>query len=246
MKHQTKEGDNFTMDKAFGKMGIYDIIGVWLTGVIVLMLSAILDKPLFGTELIAIAELDNMIILIAGGYLIGMVFQEVGNFVFRNLFNKNSKYLREILAPTKTKKSSLFHPVCLTDHELGELKKEVNAPENDPETIYNYCKYHVTISGHDISGADRNQALSAISRSLFLYFALVSILPFLMALFSVCKISDMECQSIIRFIRYELGAVFLAVLFFLRAGRFIKIRYIQYLRTFYYSVVVKAPSSKNN
>lgn len=99
---------------------------------------------------------------------------------------------------------------------------------NNDNVVYNYCKYYL-IENEETTRIDKDQSLSAMSRSLSLYFSLLSILMFVSILFQ---------PSLIKFVSIIISLI-LAILFYYRCIRFAKLRYIYIFRAFYYSVVAK-------
>ncbi len=78
------------MEKFLDRLGIYDLIGVWLTGVSILFLFLHTGQLLFGENIIDIDSLNNILACIVGAYFVGVVFQEIGNILFScKTFHKN-------------------------------------------------------------------------------------------------------------------------------------------------------------
>ncbi len=213
------------MDKALGKLGIYDIIGVWLTGVIIFFLTAIITNEVYHYHILQYSHLANPIVIVAGGYFVGMFFQEIGNFLQRTIINKNEKMIHAILNETRT--SFINRNTGLTDVEKEYFHNslEFKDKKSDPEYIYNHCKYQV-VSKTDVNGMDRNQVTAAISRSLGVYFVLVF---FMVTSTMLCITDKIVAKCIVAAV-----SVFLSILFFYRSYRFVRIRYVQYFRAFYF------------
>ncbi len=213
------------MEKILNKMGIYDIISVWLSGVIMLFLTTTITNELFNWSILKYCYFANAIFIIAGGYFVGMVFQEIGNFLQRNILNKNSRIIKKVLS--KEDESFSNRNMMLTDSERDFIVgyEQFQKENSNPEYIYNYCKYYV-VSKADASSMDRNQVTAAISRSLAVYFAFLIIF---IAISMLCITDKIVAKCIVAVV-----SVFLSILFFYRSYRFVRIRYIQYFRVFYF------------
>ncbi len=226
------------MDKMLSKLGLYDIIVVWLTGVMIFLSSFIIINEVYDYLIQINFYLKNPIVIIAGGYFIGMVFQEIGNFLERNLFNQNHRIIKSIL--TK-KESFLTRNTSLTVQEQQYLLKYVpNCNEKNYRDAYNLCKHRLS-SGTDISNIDKDQVSAVISRSLGVFFTFVSIATALFAVHLPCETSI----SMLKLNHAELLFLFLSALFVYRAYRFARIRYIRYFRELYFMETEKSVVVEN-
>ena len=121
----------------------------------------------------------------------------------------------------------------MTDKEKNEIysyvvdKLNLNLNNNKDSIIYNYCKFYI-LDNTDTTQIDKEQSLSAMSRSLCLYFILLSIVVFINNFFQ---------PDIIKII-LVISSIIFAIFLFYRYIRFAKLRYIKVFRRFYYKVVV--------
>lgn len=222
------------VDTIFDKLGLYDVVAVLLSGVIIVYLSIIFLNIYFEDFMklnVCLFELDmvNLFGILIISFLVGIVFQELGSVLFRYYMFKNDRMLKDVFKESEDKSTSLtLKEKCWIEKNVKN-KWDLEENENDYEVnIYNCCKYFLIKNG-DMKNADKNQSISALSRSLFIYFFLSG---FLFLGIGACKsyIRDVKyiCVIIISFL--------LAYVLFKRSVRFCKMRYVNILRMFCYDI----------
>lgn len=157
------------MNQVLDKLGIYDLVAVLLSGICIVTFSAIADKALFQSELLDSLKIDDTLIFLVVSYFVGLLFQEVGSALQKEIFQKNNNLLKRALDTAKVPTHQF-----LTSEEKNNVSQIIQkelALENPPDIslLYNYCKYYLVINGCMVS-ADKNQSISGLSRSLSLYF----------------------------------------------------------------------------
>ena len=214
------------MNEILDKLGIYDLIAVLLSGISIFTFTVLILQWVYKFNLDATLQVSNTLIVLVLSYFLGLVFQEISSLIQKKFTHPGNKLLKEALKTcvashtllTETEKNRVFNYVT---NKMG-LKQD----EDNYNTIYNYCKFSIINNGNT-SRIDRDQSLSAMSRSLSLYFALLTIV-----------LPHTAPSSCIRNIILAISAI-LAILLYYRCVRFAKLRYINIFRTFYYSVVQK-------
>lgn len=214
------------MNQILDKLGIYDLTAVLLSGTIIVTFSVLTGKVLFHIELLDAFEVDNTLFFLVISYFVGLVFQELGSMIQKLIICRNNRLLIRALD------TSLTHShQCLTTEEMnsvyGIVKKEL-ALEGLPNiaVLYNYCKYQLIING-DMSKMDRDQSIAGLSRSVSLYFFVLFVIVYLKAI---------DLQSTIYF-GYAFVALMLSIMLGYRCARFITMRYVDIIRTFYYKYI---------
>lgn len=218
------------MNKILDKMGIYDLFGVLLSGISMSSFTMLIMYYIYNIKSLNNQSLliNETLLFIIISYFLGVIFQEIGSFFYKNIIYKNNTLLKSVLTPT------LSYPYnFITDKEKKEIyafvEKQLNLDshaDND-SIIYNYCKYSV-IEKLDASKMDKDQSLSVMSRSLSLYFFVL----FLIGLFSIFIIFKLSYCILSVF------SLLLSLLLHKRSIRFIKLRYTYIFRCFYYNIVL--------
>ncbi len=211
------------MDKIFSKIGIYDIIGVWLSGAISLVTFYLLNNYVLLCRL-SIKNLPyKEFIFVILSYFVGIVLQEIGNLFQMRLLNKDGRHIKNVLkkADTKTK---LLSYTYLSEDEIDKINNYFGVGY-DAEMKYQHC-WHNLPKDYDYSGHNQSMAVGALSRSLaisFVAFAIAVIHN--MALFGINKanfISVIVCLII-------------TLLLWSRSERLLKMRYEKIFRAFYFN-----------
>ena len=204
------------MDKILEKFGIYDLV-------------AILVLQLFYKFSININfRVNETVVFFVISYFLGLVFQEFGSFIQKKTTHKNNALLKAAL------KTSDNSHIYLTDKEKKGVysyiieKLNLNPHDNIDNIVYNYCKFYI-LESNETTRIDKDQSISAMSRSLSLYFALLAVMVFISNFFEPAAMK----------IILVIISLFFAGLFYYRCMRFTKLRYINIFRTFYYKVVAK-------
>lgn len=214
------------IEKILDKLGIYDLIAIMLTGIIITTFSALIVGYFFDNSLsnTLVALTDNSLVLFTASYIAGVLFQEVSSLIQKNITHPNDQILNAVLFEEEQK------PQMLTAREKSEIMKNANkALGNKKEDIsasdiYNWCKFQNINNSSVIARTDRDQATAGLSRSLSLYFFFVAVL---------CPLG-----AIIKKNPYYLLVCIICLLvgFILqyRAVRFSKLRYVYVLRQYLY------------
>lgn len=220
------------IEKILDKLGIYDLIVILLTGIIITTFSALIVGYFYADSISStlVALTDNSLILFAASYIAGVLFQEVSSLIQKNITHPNDQILRAVLFEEEQK------PQMLTAREKSKIIENANkALENEKKEekgkkdisasdIYNWCKFQNINNSSIVARTDRDQATAGLSRSLALYFFSIAILCLFIentkkdtSLFPVCCIS----------------LLFGCILQY-RAVRFAKLRYVFIFRQYLY------------
>lgn len=216
------------MNKILDKFGVYDLVAVLLSGISISTFSILILQVVYKVSIDVNLQVNETLTFLVLSYFLGLVFQELGSLIQKKITYKNNGLLKRAL------NTSNNSHVYLTENEKRGVfsyvteKLGLNANENNDNIVYNYCKFYILESG-DTSRIDKDQSLSAMSRSLSLYFIMLSIIILINTLFQ---------PSLLKIILTVLSLAF-AVLLYHRCIRFAELRYIYIFRTFYYKVVVK-------
>lgn len=216
------------MNKILDKFGVYDLVAVLLSGISISTFSILILQVVYKVSIDVNLQVNETLTFLVLSYFLGLVFQELGSLIQKKITYKNNGLLKRAL------NTSNNSHVYLTENEKRGVfsyvteKLGLNVNENNDNIVYNYCKFYILESG-DTSRIDKDQSLSAMSRSLSLYFIMLSIIILINTLFQ---------PSLLKIILTVLSLAF-AVLLYHRCIRFAELRYIYIFRTFYYKVVVK-------
>lgn len=217
------------MDRILEKFGIYDLIAVLVPGIGMYTLS-ILVLPMISFDINL--QVDGMLPFMVVSYFVGLVFQELGSLLLQQkLTHKNSKLLKMAF-----KTSSDSH-VCLSETEKNDVYSYVakelhkNADEISDSVVYNYCKFYI-LENENTSRIDKDQSLSAMSRSFALYFTCLSVIMF----------ADIIVALRLAKAVLMVMAIALAVLFYYRCIRFATLRYVYIFHRFYCKKILKKSS----
>ena len=216
------------MDRILEKFGIYDLIAVLVPGIGMYTLS-ILVLPIISFDINV--QVDGMLPFMVVSYFVGLVFQELGSLLQQKLTHKNSRLLKIALG------TSLDSHVCLSETERNAIYSYVakelhkNADEISDSVVYNYCKFYI-LENEDTSRIDKDQSLSAMSRSFALYFTCLSVIMFADVIVALSLVKTILMVMTIAF----------AVLFYYRCIRFATLRYVYIFHTFYCKKILKNSS----
>ncbi len=212
------------LDNILSRLGIYDLIGVLYTGTVISatlwFINSVFDVVKLQFEAF---NVNGTFLFIVISYFLGLVFQEIGSFFSKSILFRKNKLLYTAMD------SKDNDPYLMSDAEMKLLKKKLKDDcgyENnnvDILHIYNFCKSYC-FEHCDVSLIDKDQSIAAMSRSLSVFFSILSVLIFI-----VVFVNDG-----IRYILLVPVSMFLAVLMFIRFRRFTIIRYVRILRTYLY------------
>lgn len=234
------------IDKILDKFGIYDLVAVLLSGICISTFSIFVLKFVYEVPINVNMQVSETFLFFIISYFGGLVFQESSSLIFRVSTNNSNWLLKSALTPAQN--SNLYLEAeekngvkSYIQRKLCEQTSSSNSTEIPDNIIYNYCKFYI-ISNRDTASIDKDQSISAMARSLSLYFALLAlVVPLIdfLQLYAHPSIHQVIQPSIIK-IALVLNSVFLSVLLCLRYIRFAKLRYIKIVRFFYYTVVIKS------
>ena len=157
-----------SIDKILSKLGIYDIIAVFFTGSMILVISQYILRS-SGILNIDIGDLstDNVYVFIVFSYFTGLVFQEIGSVLARNIIYKDDRLLEIIFTQEDSCKSISGEQI---NKKIRNIPSEENIAPTNYKEIYDYCKKKYK---KETTRLDRDQSIAAMARSLSLYFCLV-------------------------------------------------------------------------
>lgn len=215
-------------DKVLDKLGLYDLFGVMLPGIVACSITLIVDEVLLEYGLSKYLNSDNLMTFLVIGYFVGVVLQELGSISMKYL-QKGEKLLKKALNPVNDSREHI------PEEEWHLINSEVSAKLGKKDSVslsllYNYCNY----SGGNSALADKDHSVAAMSRSLAVYFALLSVM--LMGL--LCAVKEA------RIAYFLCVSLFLMLLLWKRSERFFIIRYIRIVRTYYYQSIKKNEESQ--
>lgn len=220
------------MNKILDKFGIYDLVAVLLSGISICTFSLLVLQLVYKTNIDIELRINETLSFIVISYFLGLVFQECGSLIQKKIIHKNNVLLQKAL-----KTSNKSH-ILLTETEKSGVYAYVNSKlnlENDIDNVvYNYCKFYV-IRNCDTTRIDKDQSLSAMSRSLSLYFMVLAIIAMITVF-----INPNQSNIILLLV-----SILFSILLYHRCVRFAKLRYTYIFRTFYYNVVQKNTSNKS-
>lgn len=207
------------------KLGIYDLIAVLLPGISILTFSVLVIQYVYKIEIKGL-QINETLTFLVLSYFIGLIFQEIGSLLQNKLIFRKDKLIRRVLSPSinshfylsETEKNGVYRYVA--------EKLNLNIDGDIGIIVYNYCKFYV-LGSRNTTRIDKDQSLSAMSRSLSLYFLMLCIIA-VSSLFYQISVSKVLLSVI--------SAIF-AIVLYLRCTRFAKLRCVNIIRTFCYNVI---------
>ena len=241
------------LNKILVKLGIYDLMAVLFTGIIICTLTVLIVNVLKWNYLLSmfdlkseIFELNNSLTFLVISYFIGLIFQEIGSFVQKHIVNRNNSLLKKALKVsdnsymfmTAKERDSVFEHIsskidCIVNNDQQNCLEKYNI-----NMVYNYCKHYV-MKNIDTSRIDRDQSLSAMARSLYVYFFIMFITTSIS--FFYCYFSGVLNMM---YLIVSVITIFIALLMYNRSCRFAIIRYTYIFRAFYYYAVYPQDNDK--
>lgn len=225
------------MNNILEKLGIYDLVAIFLTGMCMLGITIFVSPILFGEKLAALSEIkiDGTGLFLVGSYFAGLVFHELGSFIPQLAIYKRRKLINHafsckypIKKPLKEDDRKDIIEYVENNIELEEnnennkIEKKLKKREEERYVIiYNYCKEFVI---DEIRKFDKDQSLAASSRSLYLYFVFLIVLTYT----SIYCIGFSVEKLIIILVCY-----FLFLLFYKRSERLYVLRYTLIIKKAY-------------
>lgn len=179
------------MDSALDKVGLYDFLGVFLSGMLLVVVSLYLDLPLVNLIENTNNDIINVILFMLESYFLGLILQESSSAIDKKYFKFREKASSNFLNDDNK----------IIDNEL-ELKsfrelanKILSIQDNnhayskdENEYVYYQCKTFLETHGKS-DKVNRINSLYAMSRSL-----IVS-LPSCLISYFICNIKSLGVQS---------------------------------------------------
>lgn len=213
------------MNKILDKLGIYDLVAVLLSGISICTFSLLVLQLVYNFHINIELYVNETFSFLVISYFLGLIFQECGSLILKIIY-ENNKLLKKALKVSNN--SHILLTKIEKDRIYDYVKSELDIKYYNDNIVYNYCKFYV-IKNYDTSRIDKYQSLSAMSRSLSLYFAIL-------AIFTLINVfMDPTYFNII----LVFVSVIFSVLLFFRCIRLAKLRYIYIFRIFYYNVLEK-------
>lgn len=179
------------MDSALDKVGLYDFLGVFLSGMLLVVVSLYLDLPLVNLIENTNNDIINVILFMLESYFLGLILQESSSaidkkyFIFRekarsNFLNDDNKIIDNELE-LKSFRELANKILSIQDNNHAYSKDE-------NEYVYYQCKAFLETHGKS-DKVNRINSLYAMSRSL-----IVS-LPSCLISYFICNIKSLGVQS---------------------------------------------------
>lgn len=226
MKNESSSSSGISV--ILDKLGIYDLIAVLLPGISILTFSVLTMQFIYEIEIKGL-QINETLTFLVLSYFVGLIFQEFGCLLQNKIIFRRDKLIKRVLSPSinshfylsETEKNGVYRYVA--------EKLNLNIDGDIGIIVYNYCKFYV-LGSRNTTRIDKDQSLSAMSRSLSLYFA---------TLFVVSVVS-LFCQpSLSKILLSVISAIF-AIVLYLRYSRFAKMRCVNIIRSFYYDIIVNS------
>lgn len=217
------------MNNIVEKLGLYDLLSIYLTGTIIMILT-VWGFNLYYYE--NIMEVLNSIYSIPICYLIGIIFNEIGNRLYNYIcFKKGKNILLEEIFEVKEKKYDMS---SLTKYEIDELKKYLIRKNKEQifenkDLLYNYCKNKCKKNN-----SNSDLTIGSMARSFSIFFFAYSIGLIIYIIKNSCN------QEINKWLMFGIVivSVILSIKFKNRYIRFTKKRYVLIIRKFIYKEVI--------
>lgn len=156
------------MDSALDKVGLYDFFGVFLSGMLILVISMYLHLPLKHFMDATDNEVINLILFILEGYFIGLIFQEVSSALEKKYFRFGEKARTAFLNDNdKIVDNQLeLNSFRMIANEMLEVRSNNHIySKKENEYVYYQCKSFIEM--HEKSEKiNRIDSLYAMSRTL--------------------------------------------------------------------------------
>ena len=211
-----------SLDKILEQFGIYDLVAVLLSGISMSTFSLLVLQFIYNIKINSL-QVNKALAFLVISYFLGIIFQEFGSVLTKKVIYRNNLLLKKALeitidtyTLTQTEKNGIFNYV----------KNQLGIENDNEKIIYNYCKFYV-MKNCNTTKIDRDQSLSALSRSLSLYFLISSI---------IALITIIIAPTFMHFCFLIISIIFFITLFY-RCVRFAKLRYTNIFRTFYYVAI---------
>lgn len=229
------------IDTILSRLGIYDIIGVLLSSALITYITKIMVEALWSSVYLSV--LDNALMAFLICYFVGLIFQEITSFVHKNwICRSKNRYLINAITPSSQ------HYMLMEDEEIDVVNKYVSDKlgigdlKRKDNIIYNYCKNYYVKNANTV-GADRDQAIAAMARSLSFYCFVATLVP-LIKIICLFSNSSVKCCNIILLSVLITGLVLLGFLLYHRFARFTYRRFITIYRYYLYNEICSKPDRR--
>lgn len=238
------------LDKVLDKLGIYDILAILLSGMVIVTITSLLLSNIYEIKITNYGiDMNNTFLFLLISYFVGLIFQELGS-LFQEIIHKLIK--NKSLAMYKIEKhwENEKYPnqksyKCITKSEFRILREQLkrenfDSSKWDDNTIYYYCKHYNRKENSIL--LEKLQSLGGMSRSFAVYFLFVFILSVINCFFLVFQHNISVLHLLV-----PLLALSLFFLFYFRFTRFNMMRYTKIFRDYLYTnVQAKSDLLKQN
>ena len=177
------------MDKLFDRLGLYDCWGTFVPGFIGITLVYLITGYLKNDESILKSVDCNIVICIVCAYLLGIFLHEIGHFfqeyiIYRKKKFKIKNFISSYGEPMDSfldddskylsfEEKSLY--IKLYNNWIEENHITVQNNNTATKLFFNFCDYYIEQKGKNSKSA-KMQSLYGMSRSLFVFFIMMSFL----------------------------------------------------------------------
>ena len=179
------------MDSALDKVGLYDFLGVFLSGMLLVVVSLYLDLPLVNLIENTNNDIINVILFMLESYFLGLILQESSSAIDKKYFKFREKARSNFLNDD--------NKIIDNELELNSFRELANKilsiqdnnhaySKDENEYVYYQCKAFLETHGKS-DKVNRINSLYAMSRSL-----IVS-LPSCLISYFICNIKSLGVQS---------------------------------------------------
>lgn len=200
------------MDSILDRIGLYDFLGVFISGMLVVVVSYYLNFPLVNLIENTNSDIANVIILILESYFLGMILQEASSIIDKKYFKFRQKAQSNFLNDNNNVINNELELKAFRKLANKILKKQTDNhvySKDENEYVYYQCKTFLEI--HEKSDKiNRINSLYAMSRSLIVSLSLC------LVAYAIYNIKSFSIQAFI----VILILVLLIFIFYRRTERF--------------------------
>lgn len=221
------------MDKILDRLGIYDLWGVLIPGIIGCVSIKVLLSYLGISLGTGLGNLSNWLIMLVCSYLLGTILQELGHGVLKRFLYKKKDPSFIYLSPANNILKQYEKGVC--ENLLRDVMGISGSIEDEHSRyFYRYCYELLNVWQKSVK-AEIFKSLYGMCRSLFCFYMLIGVTTIIFYLGLRIYNADIE---VLRFVISFIVSCFMGIIFRMRALRFNEIHVKVVLRT-YISVQVK-------
>lgn len=162
------------MDSILDRIGLYDFLGVFISGMLVVVVSYYLNLPLVNLIENTNSDIANVIILMLESYFLGMILQEASSIIDKKYFKFRQKAQSNFLNDNNNVINNELELKAFRKVANKILKKQTDNhvySKDENEYVYYQCKTFLEI--HEKSDKiNRINSLYAMSRSLIVSLSL--------------------------------------------------------------------------